>query len=99
MSRTIVHEDPHPYAGEVVPLLMKDSEVGSEKRAAMFRITDWADRVYGRPWRLHRSAGVLLYSLRAQGLGLPITDDNVLHGTFLALPMLIHTREIDWSRL
>jgi hypothetical protein len=42
---------------------------------------------------------VLLFSLRAQGLGLPITDDNVLHGTLLGLPMLIHTREIDWSRL
>ncbi|MGO2819456.1 MAG: hypothetical protein ACTIA5_01555 [Brachybacterium tyrofermentans] len=48
MSRT-VHEDPHPYAGDVVPLLMKDSEVGSEKPAASFRITDWADRVYGEP--------------------------------------------------
>lgn len=98
MSRT-VHEDPHPYAGDVVPLLMKDSEVGSEKPAASFRITDWADRVYGEPWRTHRSAGVLVYLLRAEGLGLPITDNNLLHGRVGPLPMLIHTREIDWSRL
>ncbi|MGO2819455.1 MAG: hypothetical protein ACTIA5_01550 [Brachybacterium tyrofermentans] len=40
-----------------------------------------------------------MYLLRAEGLGLPITDNNLLHGRVGPLPMLIHTREIDWSRL
>lgn len=95
----VVHEDPHPYAGYGVPLLMKGAEVGDETPAAMFRITDWADRVYGKPWREHRSPSVLLYRMRAPDLDLPVTDDNLLLGTVLGLPMLIHTREIDWSRL
>lgn len=99
MSRGIVHADPHPYAGEVVPLLMKDSQPGVEKPAARFRIEDWADRVYGQPWRAHRSLAVLIFSARAQGLGLPEYDDRVIYGRMLGLPLLIHTSEIDWSQL
>lgn len=94
-----VHPDPHPYAGCLVPLLMKGSRVGDERPAAMFRVSDWADRVYGEPWRRHRSLAVGLYALRAPSLGLPITDDRVLLGKLLGIPMLVHTREIDWSRL
>ncbi|UYG15783.1 hypothetical protein BRM3_09005 [Brachybacterium huguangmaarense] len=99
MNRGIVHAEPHPYAGETVPLLSKDSRVGDTGPAAMFRVTDWADRVYGKPWRLQKSIAVTVYAHRATQLGLPITDDNILHGRLLGVPILIHTREIDWSRL
>lgn len=99
MSRGVVHDEPHPYAGQVVPLLMKDSTVGSTKPTAMFKVNDWADRVYGRPWRLQWTPSTLIFAARAEQLGLPIYDDNVLQGTLLGLPLLIHTREIDWSRL
>ncbi|MCW1805290.1 hypothetical protein [Brachybacterium squillarum] len=96
---SVVHEDPHPYAGHPVPLLMKDSTVGDEKPRPMLLVEDWADRVYGQPWRRQRSVAVLLYVARAQGLALPITDHNVLLGRLAGIPLLVHTREIDWSRL
>lgn len=99
MSRGVVHEDPHPYAGHSVPLLMKDSKVGDTKPTAMFKVNDWADRVYGKPWRLHRSPSTLVFATRAGQLGLPVYDDNVLAGTLLGIPLLVHTREVDWSRL
>lgn len=99
MTDTPIHAEPHPYAGEVVPLLGRDQSVGDDEARALFRIEDWADRAFGKPWRRHRSPAVLIYSLRAQTLDLPLTDNRVLRGTLLGLPLLIHTSEIDWSRL
>lgn len=96
---TPIHDQPHPYAGHLVPLLAKDSEPGDGKARALFRINDWADRHYGMPWRRHRNPNVLLYSARAQQLGLPIHDNHVIHGTLAGIPLLIHSREIDWTNL
>lgn len=96
---TVIHDQPHPYAGQLVPLLAKDSTPGSDKPAAMFRIDDWADRIYGTTWRRKRAFTTTLYSLRAPQLGLPINDDLTILGNLGPLRLLIHTREIDWSRL
>lgn len=98
---TPIHDQPHPYAGQLVPLLgqLNDGTPVDWHPRAMFRINDWADRVYGMPWRRQRNTSVLLYSARAQQLGLPIHDNHVIHGTLLGIPLLIHSREIDWTTL
>jgi len=98
-SSGVVHPDPHPYAGQVVPLLAKGAVVGGDRPAAMFAIEDWADRVFGAPWNHGSSPRAWLFRLRAHELGLPVTDDNVLYGRLTGIPLLIHTQEIDWSRL
>ncbi|GAA1714614.1 hypothetical protein [Brachybacterium phenoliresistens] len=98
-SSGVVHPDPHPYAGQVVPLLMKGAVVGGDRPAAMFAVEDWADRVFGAPWNHGSSPRAWLFRLRAHQLGLPETDDNVLYGRLAGIPLLIHTQEIDWSRL
>ena len=95
-----LHALPHPHAGKVVPLIQRDTVPGDEsKPAAPFRVVDWADRVYGRPWREHRSLHTWLYRTRAPQLGLPLDDDRLVYGRLGPLPLLIHSREIDWSRL
>ena len=95
---TPIHDQPHPYAGQLVRLLPTPG-AATAARGPMFRITDWADRFYGRPWRRVRSVGVLLYATRAQQLGLPIHDNHVIRGTLGGIPLLIHSREIDWTEL
>lgn len=96
---TPIHTLPHPYAGQLVPLTPKDSDTSEAKPGPLFRITDWADRHYGMPWRRKKHFSVLLYSARAQQLGLPIHDNHVIHGHLAGIPLLIHSREIDWTNL
>lgn len=98
---TPIHDQPHPYAGQLVPLVgqLSDGTPVDWHPRPVFRINDWADRHYGMPWRRHRNPNVLLYSARAQQLGLPIHDNHVIHGTLAGIPLLIHSREIDWTNL
>ena len=95
-----LHALPHPHAGKVVPLIQRDTVPGDETRpAASFRVVDWADRVYGRPWREQPGFHTWLYRVRAPRLGLPLDDDHMIFGRLGPIPLLVHSREIDWSRL
>lgn len=94
------HALPHPHAGKVVPLKQRGTVPGDETRpAASFRVVDWADRVYGRPWREQPGFHTWLYRTRAPRLDLPLDDDRLVYGRLGPIPLLVHSREIDWSRL
>lgn len=94
-----LHALPHPHAGKVVPLIQRDTVPGDETLPAAFRVVDWADRVWGHTWREHRNVHTWLYRTRAPRLDLPLDDDRLVYGRLGRIPLLIHSREIDWSRL
>ena len=97
--RELVHMEPYPYAGHVVPLRNEPKEDGAPTSPAQALVEDWADRVYGRSWRLERRFATSVYRLRAPQLGLPVNDDSVLVVRILGMKLLIHTTEIDWSQM
>jgi len=79
-----LHTDPHPLAGQTVKLT-----TGEE-----FRVEDWADRVWGRPWGvMEGNPTALIYAVRAGTAGIS-SDDEVLYGKVDGLAYLAHASEV-----
>jgi hypothetical protein len=91
-----LHKEGHPLAGRKVVLnsnVAKDVVQGLVKPGEVYRIEDWADRVYGRSWMdAEGNFAALHYAMRsAQGLPL---DDEVVYGHIGALGHIVHVSEL-----
>lgn len=78
-----VHTDPHTNSGDTLTVEPHTAKGWTLK----FRVTDWADRVYGESWQEHDAPECLEYGLRGLGAAMSApeedqwdVDDEVLYG-------------------
>lgn len=86
----MIHNAPHPYAGQTVNLRAGESFGGVE-----FRLEDWWDRVSGASWMedVFSNPACLNYATRVAFRVPP--DDEVVYGKVDGLGYLVHVSELD----
>ena len=91
---SLVHSTPHPLAGQTVKLRLV-SPGAEPSPTPLFRVEDWADRVFGRPWGLmDGNPAALKYALRWGLAGRPADEDVVYGKDERNLGHLIHVSEL-----
>lgn len=91
-----IHKESHSLAGQRVVLnsnVAKDITQGLVRPGEVFRVEDWADRVYGHSWMDARgNFAAIHYAVRfAQGLPL---DDEVVYGKIGNFGHIVHVSEL-----
>lgn len=92
---TNLHPDPHPLAGQTVILQAGTrGPLGEDASGALYRIEDWADRIWNQSWQTMRgNPTAIIYAARSALSGLPL-DDDVIYGKVSGFAFLAHTSEI-----
>lgn len=90
----MIHECPHPWAGETVRINQKDHCDDREQIVpdAELVIEDWWDRVFGTDWQMTPHPLALRHMLRANRASLPL-DDEVVYGKIDGMGVLVHVSE------
>ena len=89
-----LHNAPHPLAGQTVKLDLV-AKGGEPSPTPLFRVEDWADRIFGQPWGLMRgNPGAMKYAMRWGLAGKPADDDVVYGKDERGLGHLVHVSEL-----
>jgi len=86
----IVHQEPHPQAGQTVWVLA----AGLSAVPLQYRLEDWWDRINGQTWgEANGNIAAMNYAMRAGSVGLPFNDE-VVYGKIDHLGYLVHITEL-----
>jgi hypothetical protein len=93
----MIHDEPHPLAGQTVALrLVAPDPSLSVPEGTPFRVEDWWDRVSGGSW-MHATGNpaALNYAMRTGFAGRVIPlDDQVVYGKVGPFGLLVHVSEL-----
>ncbi|QOH59920.1 hypothetical protein [Rhodococcus rhodochrous] len=84
-----IHADPHPLAGQTIPIAIAGIGTGD------FVIEDWWDRVSGSSWAAAPgNPAAMKYAARSGPADSIPFDDEVVYGKFGAFGHLVHVSEL-----
>lgn len=90
----MLHENPHPLAGQTVKIKTQGKLYGHNELEHEFHVEDWWDRVSGGSWmNAGGNLAAIGYGMRSGLSGLPL-DNEVVYGKVKGLGYLIHVSEI-----